>query len=208
MKVTLLPYGEQTILAEVDDLASVLALDAALRADMPEVVLDLVPAARTLLVRGADGTNLDTVRAWIRMVASTTSAHQLPPPAEVITVAVTYDGADLVEVATLTGLRPDQVIDAHTGQMWRVAFGGFAPGFAYLVGENHRLSVPRRASPRTRVPAGAVGLAGEFSGIYPRSSPGGWQLIGRTKAALWDADRAEPALLQPGLGVRFVAVGS
>ncbi|HNP11666.1 MAG TPA: carboxyltransferase domain-containing protein, partial [Mycobacterium sp.] len=89
---------------------------------------------------------------------------------------------------------------------WRVGFGGFAPGFAYLVGGDPRLAVPRRAEPRTRVPAGSVGLAGEFSGVYPRESPGGWQLIGRTDAVLWDIDRTPPALLRPGMWVRFRAV--
>ena len=104
---------------------------------------------------------------------------------------------DLDDVAARTGLTPAQVIEAHTGTPWRVAFGGFAPGFAYLVGGDPRLEVSRRAEPRTRVPAGAVGLAGEFSGIYPRESPGGWQLIGTTDVVLWDADR-EPPALDPG----------
>ncbi len=90
-----------------------------------------------------------------------------------------YDGADLDEVARLTGMTPDQVVAAHTGTLWRVGFGGFAPGFAYLVGGDERLNVPRQSEPRTRVPAGSVALAGEFSGVYPRESPGGWQLIGR-----------------------------
>ena len=102
-----------------------------------------------------------------------------------------------------------QVVAAHTGTPWRVGFGGFAPGFAYLVGGDSRLEVPRRAEPRTKVPAGSVGLAGEFSGVYPRESPGGWQLIGRTsqsQAALWDVDREQPALLTPGMWVQFRAV--
>lgn len=93
---------------------------------------------------------------------------------------------------------------AHTGQTWTVAFVGFAPGFGYLTGQDHRLHVPRRSTPRLRVPAGAAGLAGEFSGIYPRESPGGWQLLGRTPTPVWDLDRDPPALLQPGIRVRFV----
>src|SRR6478752_2421824 len=87
---------------------------------------------------------------------------------------------------------------------WRVGFGGFAPGFAYLVDGDPRLHVPRRGEPRTRVPAGSVALAGDFSGIYPQDSPGGWQLIGTTDAVLWDVDRDPPALLAPGTSVRFV----
>jgi KipI family sensor histidine kinase inhibitor len=123
-----------------------------------------------------------------------------------VEIPVVYDGPDLDEVARLTGLAEDEVVAAHTGTPWRIAFGGFAPGFAYLVDGDPRLHVPRRAEPRTSVPAGAVGLAGEFSGVYPRPSPGGWQLLGRTDAPLWDVDRDPPALLQPGGWVRFVAV--
>ena len=117
---------------------------------------------------------------------------------------MTYDGPDLAEVARLTGLGEDEIVAAHTGTLWRVAFGGFAPGFAYLVGGDPRLQVPRRDEPRTKVPAGAVGLAGEFSGIYPRESPGGWRLIGRTDVAMWDLDRDAPALLAAGSTVQFV----
>ena len=124
-------------------------------------------------------------------------------------IDVVYDGADLDEVARLTGLdrrRGDR--RAHRHAPWRVGFGGFAPGFAYLVGGDERLNVPRRAEPRTKVPAGSVGLAGEFSGVYPRESPGGWQLIGHTDAALWDVDRDPPALLTPGMWVQFREVSS
>ncbi|WP_377323398.1 allophanate hydrolase subunit 1 [Pimelobacter simplex] len=121
-------------------------------------------------------------------------------------MAVVYDGPDLAEVAGQTGLSEAEVVAAHTATPWRVAFGGFAPGFAYLVGGDPRLRVPRRAEPRTTVPAGSVGLAGEFSGVYPRASPGGWQLIGRTDVVLWDLDREPPALLAAGATVRFVAV--
>jgi KipI family sensor histidine kinase inhibitor len=121
-----------------------------------------------------------------------------------IEIPVTYDGPDLADVTSHTGLSEDEIVAAHTGTPWTVAFGGFAPGFAYLVGGDERLVVPRRESPRTSVPAGSVGLAGEFSGVYPRSSPGGWQLIGRTDAVMFDVDRDPPALLAPGAHVRFV----
>ena len=123
-------------------------------------------------------------------------------------IVVRYDGPDLDEVARLTGLTHAEVVAAHTGTPWRVAFGGFAPGFAYLVDGDPRLHVPRRERPRPSVPSGSVGLAGEFSGVYPRSSPGGWQLLGTTDAVLWDVDRDPPALLGPGATVRFVDVGS
>ena len=106
----------------------------------------------------------------------------------------------------LTGLDVQSVIEAHTATAWRVGFCGFAPGFAYLIDGHPRLQVPRKREPRTRVPGGSVALAGEFSGIYPRESPGGWQLIGRTDAPVWDVNRPEPALLKPGMRVRFRAV--
>ena len=117
---------------------------------------------------------------------------------------MTYDGEDLAEVGRLTGLGERGVVEAHTGQTWTVAFAGFSPGFGYLIGQDDRLHVPRRDNPRTKVPAGSVGLAGEFSGVYPRESPGGWQLLGRTDLAMWDLDRDPPALLHPGVRVRFV----
>ena len=123
-----------------------------------------------------------------------------PPAGHVdLVIDVVYDGPDLDDVARHTGLNAADVVDAHTATPWQVAFGGFAPGFAYLVGGDPRLTVPRRPGPRQSVPAGSVGLAGEFSGIYPRKSPGGWQLIGRTEAVMWDIDRPEPALLTPGM---------
>ena len=115
-----------------------------------------------------------------------------------------YDGEDLGDVARLTGLTTREVVGAHTGQTWTVAFAGFAPGFGYLAGADARLTVPRLSVPRTSVPAGAVALAGEFGGVYPRASPGGWQLIGRTDHEMWCPDRDPPAVLTPGVRVRFV----
>jgi biotin-dependent carboxylase-like uncharacterized protein len=126
------------------------------------------------------------------------------PDAGPLVVEVDYRGPDLQSVADLTGLTAAEVVAAHTGTPWRVAFAGFTPGFAYLVGGDPRLRVPRRDSPRVTVPAGSVALAHEFSGIYPRQSPGGWQILGRTGLTLWDLDREPPALLTPGREVRFV----
>jgi KipI family sensor histidine kinase inhibitor len=141
----------------------------------------------------------------VTSLSSSTAPHQAVSEVAPVEITVVYDGPDLTEVARLTGLAEDEIVAAHTGTPWRIAFGGFAPGFAYLTGGDPRLSVPRRDEPRTTVPAGAVGLAGEYSGVYPRPSPGGWQLIGRTDAVLWDADRDPPALLAPGGSVRFRA---
>src|SRR5699024_453200 len=121
-----------------------------------------------------------------------------------VTIDVRYDGEDLAEVAELLSVSPAEVIARHQAATWQVAFAGFAPGFGYLAGDDELFDVPRRSSPRTRVPVGAVALAGEFTGVYPRSSPGGWQLIGRTEARLWDLDRQPPALFVPGTIVRFV----
>jgi KipI family sensor histidine kinase inhibitor len=117
---------------------------------------------------------------------------------------VHYDGEDLEELAGLLHLAPDELVHRHTGTEWTVAFGGFAPGFGYLTQPGGQWDVPRRSTPRTRVPAGSVALAGEFSGVYPRESPGGWQLIGRTDVAVFDLDRDPAALLRPGVRIRFV----
>lgn len=197
-----LPCGDAALLVEVDGLPEVLALADAVRAAPPAGVLDVVPAARTVLLMFEPGIDLATARKAVLDLP--VQPGDAPADREVIEIDVVYDGPDLEEVGELTGMGAEGVVAAHTGTPWRVAFGGFAPGFAYLVGGDARLKVPRRAEPRTSVPAGSVGLAGEFSGIYPRSSPGGWQLIGRTDAVLWDLDRG--ALLQPGGSVRFRAV--
>lgn len=201
MTTRILPSGDRALVAELDDLEEVLGLYRALERSRPAGVLDLVPAARTIGVTVDPAVlPLSAARGWLERT------HPEPPsPADETTVelAVRYDGEDLPEVARLLGMSEREVIDLHTASPWRVAFGGFAPGFGYLVTDHDRLVVPRRATPRTTVPAGAVGLAGEFSGLYPRSSPGGWQLIGSTDAVLWDAAADPPALLRPGVVVRF-----
>lgn len=208
---TVLDYGDRALLLQFDSTAEVLAwTDAVREAGLPGVV-DIVPGSRTVLVK-VDGpryqapTRQRLAALRVDRGALTESASPQGRAADVV-IDVVYDGADLDEVARLTGMAPDQVVAAHTGTLWRVGFGGFAPGFAYLVGGDERLQVPRRAEPRTKVPVGAVGLAGEFSGVYPRESPGGWQLIGHTDAVLWDVDRESPALLTPGMWVEFRAVG-
>lgn len=212
--VRFLPMGESAWLVETDDIDAVLALDAALAplADAGDGVWaevdDLVPAARTLLVVARRTTNLADLATQIRAAATRADRSGPAQTAGDVEIPVRYDGPDLAEVAERTGLSPAEVVAAHTGTPWRVGFGGFAPGFAYLVGGDPRLEVARRSEPRTKVPVGAVGLAGEFSGIYPRESPGGWQLIGSTDVVLWDADRDPPALLAPGTTVRFIEAGS
>lgn len=209
ISVRVLTMGDSAVLAEVGSIEEVLALTGSVREILTDAgeSVEFVPGARTVLVRARPGTDLDTVRGAIATAALAPKpvAAADPPPGKVIEIPVRYDGPDLADVGRLCDLTPEEVVAAHTGSRWRVAFGGFAPGFAYLVGGDPRLEVSRRASPRTRVPAGAVGLAGEFSGVYPRSSPGGWQLIGTSDVVLWDTERTPPALLQPGMWVRFVA---
>ena len=200
-------YGERALLLEFDGIDEVLAWTAALRrADLPGV-LDVVPAARTVLVELASATDVDPLRRRLTTLPVDPADARSGGDHADVTLDVVYDGPDLDEVARLTGLTASDVVAAHTAAPVRVGFGGFAPGFAYLVGGDTRLHVPRRAEPRTRVPAGSVGLAGEFSGVYPRETPGGWQLIGRCDAVLWDVDRSPPALLEPGARVRFRAIG-
>ncbi|MGN7778616.1 5-oxoprolinase subunit B family protein [Mycolicibacterium sp. 22603] len=197
-------YGDQALLLEFDGTAAVLAWTGMLQDVGLPGVIDIVPASRTILVKLAGPRYLAPTRQRLTALRLQRSVDDVGTAAEPdVVIEVTYDGADLAEVAELTGLSAAEVVTAHTGTMWQVGFGGFAPGFAYLIGGDPRLQVPRRAEPRTRVPAGSVGLAGEFSGVYPRESPGGWQLIGRTSAILFDVTRDRPALLTPGMTVAF-----
>jgi KipI family sensor histidine kinase inhibitor len=201
---TVLDYGDQALLLQFDSTAEVLAWTGALREVAMPGVLDIVPAARTVLLKLDRPGRQSAIRRRLGTLTVAPDAAATAP-AEPTVIDVVYDGADLAEVAELTGMNTAQVIDAHTANRWMVGFCGFAPGFAYLVGGDPRLAVPRRSEPRPSVPAGAVGLAGEFTGIYPRRSPGGWQLIGHTDAVLWDIDRPDPALLTPGMWVQFRA---
>ena len=208
----LMPYGERALLVEVDDLAVALRVRAVLTEQLPADTLDdAVVGARTVLLVARDPAAIPLLRRRATEVLDQPDLREEPSPAlelAPIEIAVTYDGEDLDEVAALTGLTRSEVVRAHTGTPWLVGFAGFTPGFAYLVDGDPRLRVPRRATPRSRVPAGSVALADAFSGVYPRPSPGGWQLIGSTDAVLWDADRDPPALLAPGGWVRFVEAGS
>jgi KipI family sensor histidine kinase inhibitor len=196
--------GDHGIIVELDDLRAVHRLYARLEREPLPGVIDLAPASRTLLLHLDPATT--TPAEVARRIGSRDPAQE--PDAtggsDEVEVPVVYDGADLEEVGELTGLGAEGVVAAHTGRTWTVAFVGFAPGFGYLVADDEVLRVPRRPEPRTAVPAGAVGLADEFSGIYPRRSPGGWQLIGRTDHAVWDLGRDPPSVLAPGTVVRFV----
>jgi KipI family sensor histidine kinase inhibitor len=198
-------YGDQALMVQCGSNAEVLAWADALRVAALPGVLDIVPAARTVLVKLGDPRDQGVIRQRLRKMRVTADAVAPTDRNADVVIDVVYDGPDLAEVASHTGLTTAQVIDAHTSTLWRVGFAGFAPGFAYLVDGDPRLRVPRRAEPRTSVPAGSVALAGEFSAIYPRQSPGGWQLIGHTDAVLWDLNRPDPALLTQGTWVQFRA---
>jgi KipI family sensor histidine kinase inhibitor len=197
------PVGTRTVLAVVSGTQDVLALQAALLESPLPGQQDVLAAAETVMIRAESP-------AAARRIGQALLELDLTAPTEqaggLVVIDTVYDGEDLAEVGQLTGLGADGVIAAHTGQVWTVAFAGFAPGFGYMVGENQALEVPRRSSPRTAVPAGSVALAGNYSAVYPRKSPGGWQLIGRTGAKMWDLDRPEPALASPGHRVQFRAV--
>jgi KipI family sensor histidine kinase inhibitor len=199
MSRRLLDYGPSAALLECADLSEVLGLLPLLRVQAK--INEVIPGARTVLLR-LDETLTQADRHKLLTIAPVAAEETGSAP---IRIDVDYSGEDLEEVAGQIGATPDEVVRLHTGQTWTVGFCGFAPGFAYLQGEHDRLRVRRRVAPRTRVPAGAVGLADRWSGIYPREGPGGWQLIGRTQAGLWDLSRASPALLQPGDRVHFVA---
>ncbi|MFF9025821.1 5-oxoprolinase subunit PxpB [Streptomyces eurythermus] len=200
-----LPVGDDAVLVEVSSGEEAQALHAVLlrrRAEGTLTVREIVPAARTVLLDGlADPDRWAAELTTSRIPKSPSRAREL------IELPVRYDGPDLAVVAGHWGVTEREAVRIHAGTEFTVAFCGFAPGFGYLTGLPDRYAVPRRATPRTAVPAGAVALAGPYTGVYPRSSPGGWQLIGTTDAVLWDHTRTPAALLTPGARVRFVPLG-
>lgn len=196
-----LPVSLTTILVELADLDQTLALFASLQANPVEGVEETVPAARTLMIRFRPETI--SAQALAADIATRDLSAKIAPSDQLVEIPVRYNGEDLANVAELTGLSVDEVIKRHTQSEFTVAFSGFAPGFGYLVGGDPALHVPRRQSPRTRIPAGSVALAGAFSGVYPQNSPGGWQIIGTTPLKMWDIEREPGALFQPGYRVRF-----
>lgn len=187
-------YGEHDLLCETDDPLGF----AAAACELPGV-REVVPAARTVLV--VPGARTDPAR--LRELLTELEPRPVSVTGDALTLDVRYDGPDLDATAAELGLDPDGLVRAHASGDYIVAFCGFVPGFAYLTGLDPPLHLPRLPDPRSRVPAGSVGIAGEFTGVYPRASPGGWRLLGTTDAALWDLDRDPPAVLPPGTRVRF-----
>jgi KipI family sensor histidine kinase inhibitor len=204
MVIEVLRCGGAGALVELADHEQVVGLHATLRANPPEGVLELVPAACTLLIR------YDPKRTSVTRL--TEAVGELQPRVgadharDEVRVPIRYEGPDLAAVAAGSEMSSEEVVRRHKAATYIVAFCGFAPGFAYLTGLDRKLHLPRRTSPRTSVPAGSVALADEYTGIYPRSSPGGWHLIGATKLAVWDLQRKRPSLLTPGTTVRFFEI--
>lgn len=198
----ILTASDHALLVEAADLDEAMRLNLAW--DGVRGVVERIPGARTVLVR-FDPLVVSAGDLAEALAATDIETAHLPVTGEV-TVPVRYDGEDLDEAAALLGVSAAELVNRHLGADWKVAFSGFAPGFGYVVSSDPLFDVPRRSSPRTRVPAGSVALAGQFTGVYPRESPGGWQLIGRTDALMWDIDRDPPALLSPGTTVRFERV--
>lgn len=200
MALVVRAFGPAAMLIETAD---VLALQAALRTP-PAGITDIVPAAETVLVCfDPSSIALSAVRAWVDHAVTHPADVDGAEAAPLIEIGVHYDGPDLVTASTAAGVSVETLIDDHQHAHWRVAFTGFAPGFGYLVADDWPHRLPRLAAPRTRVPAGSVALADGFSGVYPRATPGGWQLIGTTDVVLFDPERTPPALLSPGARVRF-----
>ncbi len=205
LMLRILPSGPRAFLVEVENDSQVLSLlnEVANRATTSWIkhVVDIVPGERTVLFDGVADLNAAQadVQSWQLQVGQA-------GPGMTVEVECRYDGPDLDRVAELWQMSSEDVVNYHSRLLHRVVFCGFAPGFAYIrsLDENHM--VPRRASPRPNVAAGSVGLARSYTGIYPRPSPGGWQLIGRSDTRIWDEKREPPALLTPGTRVTFIPI--
>ncbi|WP_067895955.1 5-oxoprolinase subunit B family protein [Nocardia vaccinii] len=208
-ELTIRQAGDRALLVEPSNRAELLGFIDRLRDDPVAGVWDVLPAARTILITLRPGVDVAVMVSRLRAAFATVSEQTVIDVNDgaAVEIPVHYDGADLAETANLLGISEPELIARHTAALWRCAFVGFAPGFGYLeASSGAELMVPRRRQSRTAVPAGSVALAAGYSAIYPRSSPGGWRIIGRTTAPLWDVDRLEPALLRPGTRVRFTAV--
>ena len=208
----ILPVGDAAALAVVGDaidasvVSRVWSLHGEITKALGQSVLDVVPAYGSVLVRfNPSDVQLAAVMAAIRGAMETALPEARPAP-RTIEVGVCFDpqyGLDIEEVAARTGLTTDSVVEEFCKPSYRVAFLGFMAGFPYLTGLSDKLALPRLASPRVRVPAGSVAFASGQCGIYPRTSPGGWRIVGKTNAVIFDPGRAEPAMFKPGDAVRF-----
>lgn len=195
--------GTRSVLIDLADAEDVMAWHAHLSEHPLHGQIEVIAAAETLLFKADTRRALDEALPVLRDLK--------PQPfdssdAKTVEIDVVYSGEDLADVAELYGMSPEALVDRHTSEEWTAAFGGFAPGFAYCTPTVSQWDTPRRSSPRTKVPAGSVALAGPYSAVYPIDSPGGWQLIGTSAAPMWDLSQTPPNLLQPGDSIRYRAV--
>jgi inhibitor of KinA len=205
------PAGDRALLitlgTSIDPalLGQVLALDRALQDLRPNGLLGTVPAYASLLCHyDADVTNAARLEETIRQLEGTVEA--VIPSGPIVDILTRYDGPDLPEVALTTNMTPAAVIAQHAAREYLVYCVGFAPGFTYCGTLPDEIAVPRLASPRLRVAAGSIGIAGRQTGIYAVESPGGWNLIGRTALRLFDPAADPPARFKPGDRLRFVPI--
>lgn len=199
--MNLRPMGDSALLVETRDSTEAQSLRRALLAESPAGVVQLVPGHRSLLVvTDPLVTDLDALAIRLPELLRTPAPARAAKSHE---VPVSYGGEDLDSAAKLLGMPAEEVVRRHSAAIYTVAFLGFAPGFPYLTGLDPKLEMPRLATPRTRSPEGAVAVAGEFTGIYPQATPGGWRVLGRVHLKLFDAAREPPALFAPGDQVRF-----
>lgn len=204
--------GSRAVLVELDRSAAdpePARLYRALMQDKPAGAMEFVPAARTVLVHfdpvlTSSAVLTDRIEAAVRAIGVEDAESADADSADPVEIPVRYDGDDLDDVARRTGFSVEEVVARHSAPVYTVAFCGFAPGFGYITGLDEALWLPRRDAPRTRVPAGSVAIADRYTAVYPQASPGGWNLLGRTDAAVWDPERQPPAMLAPGVRVRFV----
>jgi KipI family sensor histidine kinase inhibitor len=200
--------GSNAALLELADNASVHAAARAVREEYGDQLLEVVPGHETLLLVWRDGCDVSDISELALDRASSEISDDGTSRPATVTIPVRYDGADLSAAADSLGISLDEVVGRHVAAGYTVAFVGFSPGFPYLIVDEPSvlLELPRLETPRTEVPVGSVAVAAGYCGIYPRASPGGWNLLGRTDVVLFDPERERPALLEPGMRVRFEAV--
>ncbi len=203
--MTIRRAGEHALLVETGSLETSHRLDALLRAERLAEVEEIVPGPETVLVvaPGADQARLASLLTSLFGTAQAAAGQEMADGPGSVVIPVAYNGEDLESVASLSGMPVDEVIARHAGSEFVVGWLGFAPGFAYLIGLDPALHLPRLAVPRTSVPPGSVAIAGPYSAVYPSPSPGGWWLLGHTDLRVWDVAADSPALLPPGTRVRF-----
>lgn len=202
------PVGDTAQLIELDSNQAVHAAARAAREQYGDQLAEIVPGHQTLLLVWRDGSIVSDISDLALVRAASEISDDDPTHPGIITIPVRYDGVDLDDVAAHFGVSREAIVQQHVAAEYVVAFMGFAPGFPYLVVDDESaaarlLELPRLEKPRTKVPAGSVAVAAGYCGVYPRSSPGGWNLLGRTEAVLFDAERRPAALLEPGIRVRF-----